>query len=274
MAFALFVSGTDTDVGKTVFSAVLCRALADRGYAVAYYKPVQSGALPIGDRLLADGSETERGIDSEASVELVSPDVALVQRLAPAVTTRCTYTLALPAAPQLAAEVSQPPVVIDRDRLDTEFQALNRTHDIVIVEGAGGLAVPLSPQLAIVDVPVAWHLPLILVSRPDLGTINHTCLSLAYARQRSLEVLGVVFNYRQADLDPRDPILATAPRFVQQLCGPLSCCQLPYIDLDLATQSDSQILLDWSAIAQALTPVLTAIGDRCPVAGIESSDAL
>ena len=121
MSCCVFVSGTDTDVGKTVVSALLCRCLTDRGLRVGYYKPVQSG-----------------GIASKDRSHLLAPDCLLVNQLAPQALTHCSYTLELPAAPQLAAELSSPPVEIDAGKLDRDYRALQDRCDVVIVEGAGG----------------------------------------------------------------------------------------------------------------------------------------
>jgi dethiobiotin synthetase len=218
MGVGVFVSSTDTEVGKTVVSGLLCRCLSQLGYSVAYYKPVQSGAI---------AETTPEGITTWSS-----PDVAMVQRLAPTVTTCCSYALPLPAAPQLAAEHYTPPIQIEFSELDAQLAQLLQRHDIVAIEGAGGLAVPLAPQLSIVDLVRRWQLPLILVSRPHLGTINQTSLSVFYAQKHGLRVLAIAMNYTEPQLDPHDPILATAPRFIAQMSGNLPIYQLPYLDLD------------------------------------------
>ncbi len=216
MAIAIFISGTDTGVGKTQVAGLLCRAL---GADVAYYKPVQTGVSDL----------------SEA-------DVTAVQQLAPQ--TRCysSYSLPLPAAPQLAATVAG--VTISLDTLDQDLAAIRTQHRYVVVEGAGGLAVPVTSSggrsETIATLIQRWQLPLVLVSRPHLGTINHTCLSLAYAQQLGLRLLGLVMNYHE----PLKPSLihTTAPDLIRGLSGSLPCHTL-----------------SWHSDATPLQPLVAAI---------------
>ncbi|HSS14348.1 MAG TPA: dethiobiotin synthase [Rhizomicrobium sp.] len=146
------VTGTDTDIGKTVFAAGLCGLLGAR-----YWKPVQAG-IP-GDR------ET---VAELAGVETL-PEV---------------YRLKLPASPhQSAAEEG---ITIDPD-------ALTPPDGDVVIEGAGGLMVPLTRQTLFLDVFARWQVPLILCARTALGTINHTLLSIAAIRARAIPLHGVAF---------------------------------------------------------------------------------
>jgi dethiobiotin synthetase len=146
------VSGTDTDVGKTVFCAGLAGMLGAR-----YWKPVQAG-IP------GDG-EAVAGL---AGVEIV-PEA---------------YRLKLPASPHQAA--AEEGITIDPD-------SLIPPHGPVVIEGAGGLMVPLTPHTLFIDVFVCWRLPLILCARTRLGTINHTLLSIAAVRARNIPLHGIAF---------------------------------------------------------------------------------
>jgi dethiobiotin synthetase len=146
------VTGTDTDIGKTVFAAGLCGLLGAR-----YWKPVQAG-VP-GDR--------------ETVAELAG-----VETLPEA------YRLKLPASPhQSAAEEG---ITIDPD-------SLTPPDGDVVIEGAGGLMVPLTRQTLFLDVFARWQIPLILCARTALGTINHTLLSVAAIRARAIPLQGVAF---------------------------------------------------------------------------------
>ena len=149
------VTGTDTSIGKTVFSAGLTGALSAR-----YWKPVQAG------------------LDAET-------DSQCVARLSGCVTLREAYRLRLPASPHLAAEAEG--VTIDCAGL--------HVPDInpLVIEGAGGVMVPLTRSTLFVDVFARWKLPVILCARTALGTINHSLLSLMALRQRGCTVLGVAF---------------------------------------------------------------------------------
>lgn len=155
----LVVTGTDTGVGKTVVSAGLAGCLGAR-----YWKPVQAGL---------DG-ET----DSETARRLGGLDAARVLPEA--------YRLRMPASPHQAAE--RDGVAIDPDRL-----LLPSGTSPLVVEGAGGVMVPLTPRLTFLDLFARWRAPVVLCARTRLGTINHSLLSLAALRQREVPLLGVVF---------------------------------------------------------------------------------
>jgi dethiobiotin synthetase len=146
------VTGTDTDIGKTVFAAGLAGLIGAR-----YWKPVQAGEP--GDR------ETVAAL---AGVETV-PEV---------------YRLKLAASPHQGA--AQENIVIDADRLNPPLGPL-------VIEGAGGLMVPLTRQLLFIDVFARWKLPVVLCARTKLGTINHTLLSLEALRARDIPIQGVAF---------------------------------------------------------------------------------
>ncbi|TQN59716.1 ATP-dependent dethiobiotin synthetase BioD [Agrobacterium tumefaciens] len=153
------VSGTDTGIGKTVFSAALAHAL--QAY---YWKPVQSGL--------------EEETDSEAVERLGGVPRA---RILPE-----SYRLKMPASPHLSARLEN--VTIDPERLFPP-----QTDGPLVIEGAGGLLVPLTDTLLFADIFARWQIPLILCTRTSLGTINHTLLSLEALRQRVIPVHGVVF---------------------------------------------------------------------------------
>lgn len=152
------VAGTDTNVGKTVFSAALAGALG-----AFYWKPVQSGL--------------EEETDSEA--------VARLSGLAPEKILTEAYRLKTPASPHLAARIDG--VTIDVERLAPPDVAP------LVVETAGGLMTPLTDDLPTVDLLARWRLPVILCARTALGAINHSLLSLEALRRRDIPVLGVAF---------------------------------------------------------------------------------
>ncbi|MEB3319184.1 MAG: dethiobiotin synthase [Cyanobacteriota bacterium] len=168
----LVIAGTDTDVGKTVVSALVVQGLGAR-----YWKPVQSG--------LAEGSDSER----VRQLLGLSPERILPE----------AYRLRAPVSPHWAAE--QDGVVIDPAAL-----ALPEVDGPLVVECAGGLLVPLrrqpGPGALQIDQLVRWGLPVLLVARAGLGTLNHTLLSLEALRQRAIPVLGLVLN---GPLHPDNP---------------------------------------------------------------------
>ncbi len=157
-----FVTGTDTGVGKSVVSAWLLHR-----WEAAYWKPVQSGA--------GSGEES---------------DTAFVRRLSGLPEERFhppVYTLALPRSPHEAAR---------KEGVEIRLERLQRPvdHRPLVVEGAGGILVPLNDQQTMLDLMAQLGLPVILVARTTLGTINHTLLSLACLRSRGLTVAGVILN--------------------------------------------------------------------------------
>jgi dethiobiotin synthetase len=186
----LFITGTDTGVGKTVVTAALAAALRRRNLRVGVMKPVETGCMRDGDRLVPrDALCLLEASGSAASLDLVNP-----------------YALAEPLAPALAAEVEG--IRIDPDRICSCYRQLTAEHDVVLVEGAGGLMVPLSDRgtraghpYTMLDLAAALHLPLVVVARNILGVINHTALTVAVARQQGLVVLGVVLNHPSPETD-------------------------------------------------------------------------
>lgn len=158
MTRTIVVTGTDTDVGKTVFAAALTVALGAH-----YWKPVQAG--------LADGSDA-------GSVARLGVDPAKVLPEA--------YRLATPCSPHRAAEIDG--VTIDPARL-----ALPAVEGPLVVEGAGGVLVPLTRTRSFADQAAAWGRPVVLVARTALGTINHSLLSIEALRARGVPLLGVAF---------------------------------------------------------------------------------
>src|SRR6202790_5868324 len=159
MSTRIIVTGTDTGVGKTIFSAALVGALDG-----IYWKPVQAGFL----------EET----DTETVLRLsgLTPKQVLPE----------AYRLKTPASPHLAAE-------IDGITIDPETLVLPKTSRPLVVEGAGGLLVPLSREVAYIDVIGRWRAPVALCARTTLGTINHSLLSIEALRTRGIPLLGVVF---------------------------------------------------------------------------------
>jgi dethiobiotin synthetase len=166
MSLRFVVTGTDTNIGKTVFSAALTDALG-----ACYWKPVQSGL--------------EGETDSQAVQRLGAIPAA---RIFPE-----AWRLNAPASPHLAAR-------IDKVRITPEALVPPSIEAPLIIEGAGGLLVPLTENAVFADVFACWQIPVILCARTELGTINHTLLSLEALHRRSIPVLGVAFiGDEQAD---------------------------------------------------------------------------
>ena len=172
----VFITGTDTGVGKTLVTVALGLALREAGIDVGVMKPVETGAPLTGGRRVGDDAALlHRLLAPEDSIEDVNP-----------------FALALPAAPAVAAR--QAGVTIDLARIREAYARLCGRHEIVLVEGAGGLLVPLDAKTTMADLALALGCPLIVVARKRLGTINHTLLTLREAGRLGCRVLGVVLN--------------------------------------------------------------------------------
>ncbi len=179
MGCGFFITGTDTGVGKTFVTAGLLAALRRRGMDAVPMKPVQTGCIPRGGALCAPDLEaclTAAGlVPSTGERALMTP-----------------YTFRLACSPHLAA--AQAGVRISLPRIGRAARALAAAHTCLIVEGAGGVLVPLNGRHTQLDLMRRLGYPVLLVARPGLGTINHTLLSLRALREAGLTVRGVVFN--------------------------------------------------------------------------------
>jgi dethiobiotin synthetase len=197
MRRGIFVTGTDTGVGKTVVAATLARLLRMNGVSVGVMKPVTSGCREENGQLVSD----------DALLLCQAAGVALSEDVAP-------YRLREALAPADAARFDG--VRIDFSTIKASFDRLASLYQYVIVEGAGGLMVPLSGGLLVADLARELELPLLVVARPGLGTINHTVLTCYSAQQLGLQVAGVIINGM-----PEQPGLAEqgAPHQIGSLCG-------------------------------------------------------
>ncbi|MBI5015307.1 MAG: dethiobiotin synthase [Deltaproteobacteria bacterium] len=170
---ALFVAGTDTGVGKTWVATSLCRALAARGLRVGVFKPAETGC-----------ADPDRPADALALLEAAGSAEPL--------DAVCPYRLAEPLAPAVAAR--RQGVRIEPELLAERFAVLRERHDVVLCEGAGGLLVPLAAGLLSADWVEAQGLPVLLVARVGLGTINHTLLSARCLGARGIALLGTILS--------------------------------------------------------------------------------
>ena len=177
----IFVTGTDTDVGKTVVSTVLLAHFRRLGYQVRGIKPVESGC--------------ERGSNGE----LIPADATALAKAA-GHSIDCPFRFEAPLAPAAAAQLSSQPAFNLRTTLK-HLEMACIANQLVIAEGAGGLLVPLTATHSMVDLVLSCRASLLVVARPGLGTINHTSLTLEAAARRQIPLIGFVFSAPQP-LDP------------------------------------------------------------------------
>jgi dethiobiotin synthetase len=212
----IFITGTDTDVGKTWVAAGLTATLKERGLNAVYFKPIQSGC-PL-----------EEG-------RLISTDARLVREVAGLTEPLDVLTpisLRLPLAPGVAA--AQAGVEVDLERIAASIRDLASRYEFLVVEGAGGLYVPLIGTHCLVLDLIRWlGLPLAVVAKSGLGTINHTVLTVKAALAAKILVAGVILNRY-----PEKPGLAeeTNPGVITVLTGVPILGRLPEVpDLEKAT---------------------------------------
>jgi dethiobiotin synthetase len=174
----VFITGTDTDAGKTVASAAVLVSMRAAGIDAVPMKPVQTGGV------MRDGSLTSPDLEFCLRMVELEPDPEDLQNMAPLI-----YEPA--CSPHLAAAKTGREISLDR--IHEAFHGLLRRHEQVVVEGAGGLLVPLTGNKTMIDLMAMMGLPVILAARPGLGAINHTLLSIRELERSGLTLHGIIF---------------------------------------------------------------------------------
>ena len=180
----LFVTGTDTSVGKTFFCARFLEFLKDRKIQAGYQKWVATGS--------------ESGVPEDLVLCLeaagISADPELIVKQVP-------YSFSFPASPHLAAEMENRDV--EAEVILQNYRNLAARYELLIVEGVGGLMVPLNRDLLLVDLLARFQIKTLVMARSGLGTLNHTLLTLEALRKREIPVLGVIFSDLEKGEDER-----------------------------------------------------------------------
>ena len=210
----IFITGTDTEIGKTVITGGLAAALKAAGVDVGVMKPIASGGIEHKGQIVSeDAIFLKHAAQVDDALDLINP-----------------ICLRHPLAPSVAAEIEG--VSIDLRQIDDAFAELCQRHDFIVVEGIGGIAVPIHEDMLVANIAQRFQLPMLIVARPNLGTINHTVLTIEFARSYSLEICGIVLNASQEEskglaeeTNPKQlerlthlPILGTVP-FDERLQG-------------------------------------------------------
>ncbi|PGZ96469.1 dethiobiotin synthase [Bacillus pseudomycoides] len=168
-----FITATDTEVGKTVVTGALAGVLRQLGHNIGVYKPLQSGHLsshPEGDAAR---------LKAAAGVMTSCEEI-------------CPYSVEEPLAPRLAMKRAGRQVLLSN--ITKHYEKLSKQFDSLLVEGAGGLVVPYTEDALVVDFAKQLQLPLLIVARPTLGTVNHTVLTISYAKAHGLVVAGIILS--------------------------------------------------------------------------------
>jgi dethiobiotin synthetase len=197
----IFITGTDTGVGKTVIGAGIAAILKGRNINVGVYKPVETGS----------GSDA-LFLQKAAGVTDTLDEIR-------------KYFFSIPVSPHLAARLNN--TTIDIPLLVNGYNTLAARHQFVIVEGAGGIAVPLSDKFLTVELISQLKLPVLIITRPHLGTINHTLLTIKCAEAYGLNVKGFIVNYStQIEIGLSEK---TNPQEIEKISGVKCLGTVPYL---------------------------------------------
>jgi dethiobiotin synthetase len=168
----LFITGTDTGVGKTLVAGGLAASLRNSGVDIGVMKPIETG------------------------FSLRSSDAFFLKRMADAgdpLENICPYRFKFPLSPYTAAQLEKASIRLDKIR--HAYHRLMKRHQGILVEGAGGLLVPITRKTTMADLALRLNLPVLIVARTNLGTLNHTLLTVEVAKRRGIKVLGVILNH-------------------------------------------------------------------------------
>jgi dethiobiotin synthetase len=211
------ISGIDTDIGKTWATGLLAKALIQNGQKIMTQKMVQTGCDKIAEDIL-----THRKL-MDIPLQAIDLDG-----------TTCPMVYSYPASPHLAAEIDKRP--LDPEIITEATLKLRKSYDLLLLEGAGGLMVPLTHELMLIDYLQEQNYPLILVTSPRLGSINHTLLSLEACRTRGIEVLAVLYNC----YPEKNGLICDDTRKMLKLLMPRYGCDGPLIDLPAVGRDEEE----------------------------------
>ena len=169
---SIFVTGIDTDIGKTFVSVGLCLAIANKGYKVGYFKPFQSGAY-------------------EKNNELVAPDLAELKKYIE-IPSKYSYLFKGEVSPHLASILDN--VEVDINKVKKDFEDFSIQNDITIIEGAGGLYCPAFKGKLFADVIKELNQEIIIVATPSLGRLNHLLMTIECAKLKNIKIKGIILN--------------------------------------------------------------------------------
>ena len=209
MPKGVFVTGTDTGVGKTTVAVGLVHLLKKRGLDVGVMKPIATGARRLNGRLVSEDARLlMEAASSQDPHKIVNP-----------------VCLSAPAAPSVASLKEHSPIKLRS--IWEAFRTLKSRHQFLVVEGIGGLLVPIDGKLFLADIAKKMSLPLIIVAKNSLGTINHTLLTIEAAKRRRLKIAGIVLNSTDGPQVGR--LSDSNKKEIERLSGVPVLAVIPYI---------------------------------------------
>lgn len=206
-----FITGTDTGVGKTFVAAGIAAVLREKGINVGVMKPVETGCIEKDGKLVPQDAVFLRksaGVNDE--IDLINP-----------------YRFKAPLAPSIASRLENK--TIELNNIKECHDKLAAQHKVMLVEGVGGLLVPLNETETVADLIKLFQLPLIVIAESRLGAINHTLLTVKHAQSIGIEVKGIILNYPAFSMDES---LSTNQIEIKRLTGLPIFGELPFCDAD------------------------------------------
>ena len=210
-----FITGTDTEVGKTLVAAALILKLQAQGLRAVGFKPVAAGLKELDGQLINDDVETLLRVSQRVDSKLTTQDI-------------CPFLLPEPAAPHLVAKKHG--IHLSKGTMLERFEAHANQYDIVIVEGAGGFLVPINDNYTMGDLAKELQLPVILVVNIKLGCINHALLSIEAIHRKGLKVHGWISNMCQPATEFSDENITSIEKMLHLNYGVNMLGQIPYLE--------------------------------------------
>ena len=189
----IFVTGTQSNIGKTFVTAALASIMQSLSYKTAVYKPVQLGAY-------------------EQNTFMVAPDMGYVKSIDPYITTETTYLLKSNMSPVIAAEMEN--VKINPKEIKKDYSMLVNKFDTVLVEGTGGLLTPIAPRFTMANLVNMLNIPLIIITSANNESVNNTILAVNHAKAMGIKVNGIIVNKYPEDNE--DIGIKNVPRLIEE----------------------------------------------------------
>ena len=218
MAHGIFITGTGTEIGKTVIAGGLAASLRQSGMNVGVMKPISTGDT-------ADAQFLKHAAQVDDELSSINP-----------------IYLRHPLAPSVAARIEEKE--IDLSSIETVFTEFQQKYDFVIVEGVGGIAVPIQDDFLVAHLIQRLQLPILIVAAVGLGTLNHTLLTVAFARQFNIQIAGIVLNGLRPEIAGLAE--ATNPVEIEKLTGVPVIGVVPYEKRLTAAYPDVTFLAEFT----------------------------
>jgi dethiobiotin synthetase len=233
----LFITGTDTGVGKTIIAGAIAKILTDKGLKVGIFKPIATGCHRTWEGLV--------GYDTEFLANCANSDLSL--------STITPVGFLTPAAPIVSAAYEATP--IDFNKITAAYKHICQISDLIIVEGIGGVRVPLTLKFDLLDLAVEFDLPVVIITRSNPGMINHTLMTIDCVRAAELKIAGIVINgYNATEATVAEN---AAEQLITQCTGVNVLSVVPFDDtVDIEEPNLGEIIVDslmhrdWEKLAQ------------------------